>query len=361
MKTLTIKIFYGILLLSLFVSCDEDNINTNEIRTQYDFENADFSGQATRIKMLEELTAYVKTAANGEQLQTQKLLDMFSNNNSPFSSDELNNTTKQLKNKTNLNPQINRLNFENYFNQLGSSSGINTTASNGVSGILISDDNRYFVSENGIEYAQFIDIGIMGATFYDQLVNNYLGDEKMNISLNVKEPDEDRTTLERYWDEAYGYFGASIDFPSANSQAKYLAKYCSITDAQRGTELKIMNAFIRGREAIKDENWELRDSSIFIIRTELEYMLAGTSIYYLNEALANFDNDAIRINSLSKSFALIHSLIFTNSATRKFESISIIDSFLEELNNNFYDIKITNINSIRNQLADIYEFDASQL
>nr|WP_305069640.1 DUF4856 domain-containing protein [Flavobacterium covae] len=62
----------------------------------------DFSGQKSRILMLQEIADYVKTqGAGGLAVNEAKLLDMYTNTNSPFTSGELNTSvTKQLKDKT---------------------------------------------------------------------------------------------------------------------------------------------------------------------------------------------------------------------------------------------------------------------
>ena len=70
---------------------------------------------------------------------------------------------------------------------------------------------------NGIEYTQLIEKGLMGAVFYYQITNVYLGDGKMDVdNADQVDPDNGKyyTTMEHHWDEAFGYFSDAVDFPT---------------------------------------------------------------------------------------------------------------------------------------------------
>lgn len=77
---------------------------------------------------------------------------------------------------------------------------------------------------HGYEYPQLISKFIMGATFYNQAVDNYL-DEKLaaDVKPNDKPYGEGApyTGKEHSWDEAFGYFGAPAHTLSLTAQQVY--------------------------------------------------------------------------------------------------------------------------------------------
>ncbi len=81
-----------------------------------------------------------------------------------------------------------------------------------------------FDMRNGYEYPQLISKFIMGATFYNQAVDNYM-DEK--LAADVKPNDkpygegDPYTGKEHSWDEAFGYFGAPAHTLSLTPQQVY--------------------------------------------------------------------------------------------------------------------------------------------
>ena len=73
-----------------------------------------------------------------------------------------------------------------------------------------SSTNKGFDKDNGYDYAQLISKFLMGASFYNQAVDNYL-DEKLSAEKKPNDkPYKDGaayTGKEHSWDEAFGYFG----------------------------------------------------------------------------------------------------------------------------------------------------------
>ncbi len=73
-----------------------------------------------------------------------------------------------------------------------------------------SSANKGFDKDNGYDYAQLISKFLMGASFYNQAVDNYL-DEKLSAEKKPNDkPYKDGaayTGKEHSWDEAFGYFG----------------------------------------------------------------------------------------------------------------------------------------------------------
>ena len=65
-----------------------------------------------------------------------------------------------------------------------------------------------------------------------------------------------------------------------------------------------------GRAAISNDVMAVRDAQIAVINTELERLAAGTAIHYLNDAVSDFGDDALRNHELSEAKAFIQALQF---------------------------------------------------
>merc|ERR1711871_797208 len=94
---------------------------------------------------------------------------------------------------------------------------------------------------------------IIGALSAHNAMNYYL-DSQLDAGDNTS---NNYTTMEHKWDEAFGY---SIDPTDNILLNKYAKKVDNIGD-------KLMNAFIRGRRAIADKNYPLRDKHASIIKS----------------------------------------------------------------------------------------------
>lgn len=354
------KLFTLFILLSLcFVACDDnDDDNTPTVATPetYNFDPMDFSGQTARLDMLAEMTAYMKTGnTSGTVLDEATLLNMYRNENAPFVDAGLNTTTKQLKDKT---FELEQNQIEEYISKIAQASQSTTPGSNGVAGVVTSNsgEKSYLLDENGIEYTQLIEKGLMGACFYFQMTSVYLSDDKLGALVDNEIVVEGKgTDMQHHWDEAFGYWGTDTDFfMNENATARFIGKYSNSRNAVLNTNETIMNAFIDGRVAIAEKDLTKRDEQIDIIRAEVEKVFAGTGIHYLNSAIADITDDALRCHVLSEAVAFIDGLRYNEA---KIISSSQIDEILNILGTNFYDISIEDINAAKNQLSSIYGLD----
>jgi hypothetical protein len=148
--------FIGIAASLVFSSCDDkdDAAPKYSVPATYNFENVNYSGQQTRIAMLGELDAYIKTGNNGTQLDAQKMKDMYANAGSPFGKAELDNATVQLKNKTISTAQSV---FEGFFEDVAEASlTAGAPAVQGISGGILTSSTepakKYLVDANGVEW-----------------------------------------------------------------------------------------------------------------------------------------------------------------------------------------------------------------
>lgn len=287
---------------------EEEDISYNVPGT-YDFENVNYEGQTTRLAMLSELDAYIKTGNTGNELSAQKMKNMYANAESPFSDPALNEaTTKQLKNKTILTAQPV---FESLFDALATASqNGSATASEGMAGILTTGEGRtYLVDANGVEYGQLIQKGLMGAVFYNQAVDGYLTEEKIGAAVdNTSVTKGEGTVMEHHWDEAFGYFGAPKDFPANVSDARFWANYSNQVDAALGSNKAIMDAFIKGRAAISAKDMQGKEAAAETIRTEWERLVAAATIHELNAAKNNLADQAKKSHYLSEALGFVMGL-----------------------------------------------------
>lgn len=356
-------------------SCDNEEPipvdNTPIQPTTYGFDNVDFSGQTARLDMLGELTAEMKKPGSGTAADAQKMLSMFSNSNSPFADGSLNASTKQLKNKCydGSGAAMSAASFEHYMNLLASLSATNSGVwAPGVAGVATSGTKAYYFDENGVEYAQIVEKGLMGAVFYFQISENYTREGKIGAGVdNAIVNDGKGTDMEHHWDEAFGYFGAPIDLTEENYESaslRYHAKYAKKGSAVGlNTVGNVMAQFIRGRFSISNKNAADRDAAATQLRSEYEIIMVTTAIHYLNGAISNFSDDAIRNHELSEAYAFIVSLHYNSDKLISDSDLKgVQDNFREDIGGqevlNFLNITVSDIRATINQLSSVYGLDA---
>src|SRR5690606_22863517 len=127
--------------------------------------------------------------------------------------------------------------------------------------------SNYLCDENGVEYTQLIEKGLMGAVFYYQIAAVYLGEDKLG-------PQVVKASRQHHWDEAFGYFGVPVDFPTNVSGIRFWGKYTDSRNALLGCNKKLMDAFLLGRAAIDNDDTETMNAQVTIIRDELERVIA---------------------------------------------------------------------------------------
>ncbi len=323
-----------------------------------------YTGQLQRLDMLSEMTVYMKTGnTQGTQLDANQLKSMYANTGYTWDDANglgMNSTTKQLENKTAGGDQYFIDLFKSYMDSIESVSNSSTAGSMGVPGVVTSTSNpskMYLQSATGIEYTQLIEKGLMGAVFFYNISSYYLSDAKMNVD-NSSAVDAANgkyyTVMEHHWDEAYGYFTSEINYPSAGTD-RFWGKYADGREDLLGSATKIVEAFRLGRAAISNDDMETRDAQRAIIRLELEKMIAGTAIHYINSALNNVTDDAIRNHALSEAWAFIDDLRY---GYNPMITTAEITNVLNLIGDDFYAVSTTDLNSAKDQLSTIYGMDA---
>ncbi len=337
----------------LFTACDPNkNEVTYTVPDTYNFSNVNYAGQTDRLTMLAELSAEMKKGNTaGTRVSAEKLKNMYRNTNNPFSFT----STRQLKDKT-FEPD--RARFEAHMDALAEASNSVLPGRSGVAGVVTSNDGTksYLFDANGVELTQIIEKGLMGAIFYYQATSVYLNDSKIGPNVdNTIAKEGQGTDMEHHWDEAFGYYGVPVDFPTNLTGIRFFGKYGNDRNALVKTNDIMKNGFIKGRAAISAKDMDGKVAARDVVRTEWEKVVAATAIHYLNKGKANIADDALRNHELSEAIAFIGSLKYNE---RKKITDAQITSILNEIGTNLYQVTPERITSARNTLAGIYGMDA---
>ena len=315
-----------------------------------------YTGQIERLDQLTEMATYVNSGK--EAVLSVAVMDaMFQNTGNNGGGNFTFTSTKQLRDKC---LATDTAMFNTYFDELATASlSFSETASSGQAGTLTTGTSTYLFASNGMEYAQLIEKGLMGAVFLNQALNVYFGDSKMDVDNSTvvnSSGGEYYTAMEHHWDEAFGYFGAPIDFPTNVSNLRFWAKYCNTQNANLGSNAQLMNAFLKGRAAIaQKQELTIRDEQILIIRKAWEKLSASQAVSYLQEAKANFGADNAKfLHSLSEAYAFILCLKYVPLETRLITYPQIETLLEENIGNDFWALSLVDLNTAISTLEGIY-------
>ncbi|WP_029033179.1 DUF4856 domain-containing protein [Salinimicrobium terrae] len=395
-------IFAAVIGGMIFTSCssDDDPVIENEIidvPETYSFERAGnstvmFDGQTTRLVMAKELASSFKDFDNATE---ESLSNMYSNMNDPFSSEELNSSSKSIKSKvaasqlyfaTNaVESNAIKNDFEEYISAQVNEvfPNENELAARGVAGQIEDGSSVRYVNPKGLEWDQAFAKGLIGALVADQMLNNYLasavldaGDNIVNNNEGVTEEGKSYTTMEHKWDEAYGYLYGHPSVASATPNSSLgdnsdplLFKYLGRVDADpdfEGIAEETFEAFKLGRAAIVAGNYDVRDQQVAIIRENVSEIIGIRAVYYLQAGKRALEAGKMgsAFHDLSEGYGFIYSLRFThNPATNApYLSKSEVDSMLETLmaGDGFWDVTPETLDELSEAIAAEFEFTVAQ-
>ena len=321
------------------------------VPTTYVFTDADgnltvsYGGQTDRLDQLDEMVALMKSGV-GSIVSEQVLLDMYANTGDNGGGNFTFSSTKQLENKTFSNDvQM----FKNWMSDLATASNdFAQTASSGQAGVMSSGSSTYLFDANGYEPVQLIEKSLMGASFMDQALNGYFGASKMDVdNADAVDPTIGKyyTVMEHHWDEAFGYFGVSTDFPSS-IPSSFWGKYCDSRDAELSSNSVMMDNFLLGRAAISNDDLTARDGAIQELRVMWENISAKQAIYYLNSGKDKLGSDnAKAFHALSEAYAFAWNLRYAPLDTRRMsqgEHTTLMNMFPV----NMWDVTVADINTM---------------
>jgi hypothetical protein len=295
-----------------------------------------------------------KGKTSGTVVDGTKLKEMYSNQNNYFSTSDLNSSTLKLVDFTAADAPIEIM---KYLDSVAKASQSTNAASEGVAGVAVSGDGtkKYLVNAKGFEYGQIVSKVLMGSLWYYQIANK-LSDQSVGNSVdNTSVVSGQGTSMEHHWDEAFGFFGAPIDFPTNKTNLKYLSNYSNQVDPSIGSNSVFMNAFLKGRAAISNKDLDTKDAQRTMIIDELEKLIAASAIHELNSAKVNLADNAARNHVVSEAYGFVLSLKYVNP--KKISSAQI-DTILGYFGDDLYKISIGDINNIINSLSGIYGYDS---
>jgi hypothetical protein len=330
---------------------------------RHDQSSVSYSGQTDRLNQMAEMKTMLKKADKGEVIDTQVLQDMFENKNGDGGGNFSFTSSKQLKDKTfSLDAQW----FVDLLNDAATTSlegKAGTVASEGVAGLATrSSGATILVNENGHEFVQLFEKGLMGATLLNQICNTYLTDEKIGDHVNNVDLVEGKnyTEMEHHMDEAFGYFGAPTDFASNYSGSGILVfwgKYSDEFDALTGSNDRIMQAYRAARAAISANNHSIKKQQRKVLYEELERLVAAAAIHYVNETLAA-SSDGDRLHVLSECYGFVRALRYQHPDFRKVSQSEVDQMLSTDIGANFWQTTSEGLNRIKGLLSDRYGLDA---
>ena len=320
---------------SALFSCEDDApiVSSISVPDTYSFLDASgestvsFSGQTTRLQQVDEILTDLLTFG----VTSEDLSEKFTEGEG-FTDTTLNGTGKTVYSKIaasddyykenatesiTIKTEINSFIEDQISEILGAYDALEDVpeASEGVIGQL---DDRLLNSQ-GLEYNQMFAKSLVGALVLDQVVNNYLSRcldatyQEQNSNGELVES-KNYTTLEHYWDEAYGYIYGNADNDSL--LYKYIVKVAADEDFA-GIDTQILDAFKLGRAAIVAQNYNVLENQVTTLRTLLSKVVGVRAIYYLQQGKANLAyisaNDASAFHDLSEGYGFIYSLQFTRN------------------------------------------------
>ena len=299
-------------------SCKKDNTqtpaNTNyPIPTTYTFAHFNDSNSLKLLAMADQIVAYINTANTipNTPLSSATLTAMINNTGNPFndSSLQLNSSGLDL---AGYFPAPALTDMQNYFDSVSLYSQSTTVASPGIAGISPSSANpskKYLLSPNGVFYSQVVKKAIMGMTAY-QIANGYLTD---SIAATT-----DTATLEHYWDAAFGLWGVPTDFPSVTTGLRYFGSYSNQVNAGLGSNTSIMNAFLKGRAAIANNDLITMRSQADLLIRQFDSLDAAAIVQEMHETNTNIEaGDAVAAyGTLSESLGFVRNLGNNTSSQR---------------------------------------------
>jgi hypothetical protein len=225
----------------------------------------------------------------------------------------------------------------------------------------LSNNKTILVDANGFEYTQMFEKGLMGGTFFYQIANVYLSDAKIGPTVdntNV-DPVKNYTDMEHHWDEAFGYFGAPVDFTSdyqGNESPRYWAKYSNTSDAALGLNESIMFGFRKGRAAIVAKKDSEKYDGKARVMNHFNKLVAATAIHYANEAKSTTDMGDL-LHVLSECYAFTRALKYANPEYRKMDPTEVQTLLDNTLGTNLWTVTATELNLLIDTLSSTYELD----
>jgi hypothetical protein len=340
-----------------------------------------YSGQTARLRMASEL----KSAMNNISYTQEQINNMFSSGTG-FTDATLDASGKNVRGKTATSPIAQstvRPLFDSWIEEFATvvapAVTAGTTASSGVAGSYTEADGSRTVkvTSKGFELNQVFSKGLIGALQVDQIINNYLSFSKLDGAREDNDAgiyaythpaatEASITKMEHYWDEGFGYLqGLDSQFKSGlgtapnkdSANLNYYLNKINGQDNEAGISDAIYNAFIAGRAAIVNKDYEERDKQAGIISAEISKVIGYKAHYYLVGGAEDITNGdwASALHALSEAYGFILGLQFTkDSSGNPYMTNTEVNDLLSRLSagdGGFWERTVEELNTMADEVA----------
>ena len=340
-----------------------------------------YSGQTARLRMASEL----KSAMNNISYTQEQINNMFSSGTG-FTDATLDASGKNVRGKTATSPIAQstvRPLFDSWIEEfttvVAPAVTAGTTASSGVAGSYTEADGSRTVkvTSKGFELNQVFSKGLIGALQVDQIINNYLSFSKLDGAREDNDAgiyaythpaatEASITKMEHYWDEGFGYLqGLDSQFKSGlgtapnkdSANLNYYLNKINGQDNEAGISDTIYNAFIAGRAAIVNKDYEERDKQAGIISAEISKVIGYKAHYYLVGGAEDITNGdwASALHALSEAYGFILGLQFTkDSSGNPYMTNTEVNDLLSRLSagdGGFWERTVEELNTMADEVA----------
>ncbi len=275
----------------------------------------DLTNGSNQLLMFRAINTYNTTAVSTlTPVDANVLKNMFANTSSPFSGTfaALNSAAVQLRAVTAssvADAEKERLAIEAGFTEMANASkSVSMTAAEGKAGKL----GTYLVDAKGIEWAQIIQKGLIGAFQLDYIGNVLLSDKNLSADNTTLVAGKNYTQLEQNWDEIFGILTANPVYggkaTATSSGESFMGSY--LWEYNKEGFAKIHPALLKGRAAIVNNDAATLKAQATLIRQEMEKAIAASALGYMTKWKTNATNDAARAHAFAEGMGFIYSLRF---------------------------------------------------
>jgi hypothetical protein len=351
-----------------------------------------FSGQTTRLEMSKEILGYFSVDSGKSASEIEAAFNHTAGDED-FSTTELNDSSKSVKSKIAASDDLFgddvvsgdavKAVFSNYISKHVSEVVANhqNEASAGSAGYVATKLKTRYVSAKGLEYNQAYAKGSIGALIVDQVLNNYLGSQRLSNTEYINaheavtlEEGKNYTKLEHFFDEAYGYvYGdPSVDFesPIGYENDAFLFKYINKVNSDvdfSNIQDQIFKAFKIGRAALVSNDYDALNDAITVLQYQISKVVGVRAVYYLQagkRALAN-DDKVSAFHDLSEGYGFVYSLQFTRNPNTDapYLSASEVSTLIAKLEagDGFWDLTDGIVlDEISNSISAKFDFTTAQ-
>ena len=402
MKKMLQTIIYMLALSIVFHACSEDpasndgDSDSTTAPTTYEFYDADenstvvYSGQVVRNLLITDIKSLVSE-------DPSLLVGMYQNSEA--------NQARSIASASGLSTvqttygDVSSSNLSGKIASTGDGYGIDDCV---VAGYGMEPDvlvNAWFdaaasgsYSSDGLDIGQMTQKGLMGLVSYYQGTSKYLG---LVLDKDNTTPGEGNfyTDMEHYWDESFGYFGASRTYNTladdnarksssdtdGNGTIDYMTEYnfdwatyaakrdiaCATAGCTSDADFTgdIMGAYIEGRTLIHNEG-ALDDITAqrLIIQNSWEKLVAANVIHYANDVASKIESGSGILHSWAEMRAFSMALQY-NSA--KLISDSVLSDVITlmgvtppaEADYTTYQTTLTGTDGVVSKLQEAYMFE----